>query len=374
MEWLNNWSFSLAYLGNRSLHLPLSYDANAPINSASVCAAQGGCSTANIPQRRILALTATNPAQNAADIGVLDYARDTGYSNYNALLATVKHRFSQGFNLQANYTYSHCLSVGDFNGDLRGSYFMIQNDPAFDYGNCNFDIRHIFNAGLVALSPFRGHGAVKWLLGGWQIAPGIRASTGFPINVTLGTDSLATFEGNDRPELVPGQPLYINKWETCGSGNANICYQVFNPAAFANPTIPAQNPPYPIVTKNGNVYPYPAMRRDMLYGPGVFNFDTSISRIFPIRERFKFELRFEAFNVLNHYNPQLAAIGNTAGLNSSNFGRITGAPAAGFLPSNMTRASCSLRRKYTGSSGASAMTLHATRNPTLGPRAFVQKD
>ncbi|MGH9529709.1 MAG: carboxypeptidase regulatory-like domain-containing protein, partial [Terriglobales bacterium] len=329
-EFLHDWSFSLAYLGNRTLHLPLSYDLNAPVNSSAVCAQfTTGCTTGNVPQRRSLVQTvgATAP-QNASAIGVLDYADDTGFSNYNGMLATLKHRFSQNFNLQANYTYSHCLSVGDFNGDLRGAYYMIQNDPGFDYGNCNFDIRHNFNASLVALSPFRGHGAVKWLLGGWQVVPAFRAVTGFPLNITLGTDSLATFEGNDRPELVPGQPLYINKWEQCG---ANQCYQVFNPAAFANPT--SASAPFPIVAKNGNPYPYPAVGRDALRAPGVFNFDTSVSRLFPITERVKFEFRFDAFNVLNHFNPKLGDPGTTQSLNSSNFGRITAAPTAGYLPS-----------------------------------------
>ena len=328
-QFLHEWSMSLSYLGNRSLHLPLSYDLNAPLNSASVCAEfTAGCTVANEPQRRFLAQSATSPAQNASAIGGLDYGDDTGYSNYNALLATLNHRFSQGFNLQANYTYSHCLSVGDFNGDLRGTYYMIQRSPQYDYGNCNFDIRHIFNTTLVATSPFHGQGPVKWLLGGWQVAPSIRATTGYPINVTLGQDSLATGEGNDRPEIVPGQPLYLNKWETCGT---NICYQVFNPAAFIDPT--KATAPFPLVAKTGNVYPYPAMGRDMLYAPGIFNFDTSVSRLFPIRERFQFELRFDAFNVLNHFNPSLGVSGTIAGLNSANFGRVTSASTAGFLPS-----------------------------------------
>jgi hypothetical protein len=331
-EFLKDWSFSLAYLGNKSLHLPLTYDANGPLNSSSVCAQFAtGCTTANVPQRRFLVQTAPNPAQGASSIGVLDYADDRGYSNYNGLLATIKHRLAQNFNLQANYTYSHCLSVGDFNGDLRGSYYMIQNNPRFDYGNCNFDIRHNFNASVVAVSPFHGHSAVQWLLGGWQVAPSFRASTGFPINLTLGSDSLATFEGNDRPEIVPGQPLYINKWEPCGTNNVNQCYQVFNPAAFVDPT--KSGAPFPIVAKNGNPYPYPAVRRDAVYGPGIFNFDTSISRIFPIRERIQFEFRFDAFNVLNHFNPKLGDPGSTQSTNSANFGRITSAPTAGFLPS-----------------------------------------
>lgn len=347
-QFFQSWALSLAYLGSRSLHIPLTYDANYVETSSAVCGQfAGGCSTKNESQRRLLYQTVTGgipPAagtttpQYAEGIGSLDQAADTGYSNYNGLLATVQHRFSHGFNLQANYTFSHCLSDGDFNGDLRQSNFMVQTDPRLDYGNCNFDIRHIFNATLVATSPFRGSGAVKWLLGGWQFAPAIRISSGYPVNVVNGTDSLA--DGNPssgagvgaRPELVPGVPVYVNKWVTCGSNNASICYQVFNPAAFADPT--SSSAPVVISPAAGNVYAYTPVGRDAYYGPGLFRIDAGLSRMFPIHERTQLELRFEAFNLLNHVNVRLASIGGTAGINSSNFGRVTSQPGAGFTASD----------------------------------------
>jgi hypothetical protein len=351
-QFLNTWAFTLAYLGNRSLHVPLAFDQNYIDTSAAVCAqkqfvAAGGCSTANEPQRRVLYQTVTGgvaPAagtttpQYAEGFGIIDRADDTGYSNYNALLATVEHRFRQGFSVQANYTFSHCLSVGDFNGDLRQSSYMVQTNPRLDYGNCNFDIRHIFNTTVVATSPFHGEGAMKWLLGGWQFAPSIRVFSGYPVNVVNGKDSL--FDGNEssganvgaRPELVPGQNVYVNKWVSCGSGNANICYQVFNPAAFADPTSPAA--PVVINPKLGNVYAYTPIRRGAYYGPGTLRVDAGLSRLFPIRERTQFELRFEVFNVINHINLKLANIGAAAGINGSTFGSVTGASGIGFVPSD----------------------------------------
>jgi hypothetical protein len=351
-QFLNEWAFSLAYLGSRSLHVPLASDQNYVETSPAVCAEFGatGCTTSNEPQRRrlfqivtangtVLPPAGTVTSQYAEGFGIIDRADDTGYSNYNGLLATIQHRFRHGFSVQANYTFSHCLSVGDFNGDLRQSYYEIQTDPRLEYGNCNFDIRHIFNTSIVASSPFHGTGAMKWLLGGWQFAPSIRLLSGYPINVVLGKDSLA--DGNEssgssvgaRPELVPGQKVYVNKWVRCGTGGANMCYQVLNPAAFIDPTNPAA--PTVITPKTGNVYAYTPVRRNGFYGPSLFRFDAALSRLFPIKERMQLELRFEAFNAINKFNVRpTGGIGSAAAINGSTFGQVTSAPAAGFFPSD----------------------------------------
>jgi hypothetical protein len=354
-QFLNEWAFSIAYLGSRSLHVPLAFDQNYIETSPAVCAeaifaSAGGCTSANEPQRRLLyqnvtangtvvPATGTVTSQYAEGLGIIDHADDTGYSNYNGLLATIQHRFRRGFSVQANYTYSHCLSVGDFNGDLRQSYYEIQTDPRREYGNCNFDIRHIFNASIVASSPFNGTGVMKWILGGWQFAPSIRLLSGYPVNVVLGKDSLA--DGNEssgssvgaRPELVPGQQIYVNKWVRCGTAGANMCYQFLNPAAFADPT--SSSAPVVINPKTGNVYAYTPVRRNAFHGPGLLRFDAALSRLFPIRERTQLELRFEAFNAINKFNIRpTGGIGSAAGINSSTFGQVTSAPAAGFFPSD----------------------------------------
>jgi len=346
----------VAYLGNRSLHVPLSFDNNYIETTPAICAEFGtggapNCSNSGSQetQRRRLYQIATNGVpivtkgqftpQFAEGYGFLYYGDDTGYANYNAVLATLQHRLRHGVNLQANYTYSHCLSDGDFNGDLRGEYYMIPTEPSIDYGSCNFDIRHILNGTAVVTSPFNRAGLVKWLAGGWQFAPSIRLMSGYPINVGLGKDSLATGnEGADRAELVPGVPIYKKGWTTCQN---QICYQWFNPAAFADPTCTSSTcggndtvAPVQINPKNGTPYAYPFIGRDAYYGPGMFNFDAALSRLFPLlHERTQLELRFEAFNVINHQNLRVANIASAVNTNGSNFGAVTQSPAATFLPS-----------------------------------------
>jgi hypothetical protein len=304
------WVASLSYIGNKTTHLPLSYDYNAPSIDPAVCAKfNGGCTTGNETQRRFLAQAATSSAQGASLIGTLYTADDTGHSNYNGMLASLRHRFSNNFTWLVNYTYSHCLSTGDFNGDLRGTYFQIQGNPSADYAACNFDVRHIFNSTLVASSRFRGNAALHWLLDGWQVAPSVRAVSGLPANITVGSDNSLTGENQDRPNLNPGVPLYIKQ---SGSTGTTFFYQVFNPAAFSKPALGTF----------GNV------PRDFLRNPGAWTVDMSLSRSFPVREKINVEARLEAFNAFNHWNPVVP----NANLSSSSFGRVTSAPSPSFLP------------------------------------------
>jgi len=47
--------------------------------------------------------------------------------------------------------------------------------------------------------------------------------------------------------------------------------------------------------------------RSILRGPGVVNFDTNLMKNFALTERFKFELRGELYNAMNHANFGLPA-------------------------------------------------------------------
>jgi len=61
--------------------------------------------------------------------------------------------------------------------------------------------------------------------------------------------------------------------------------------------------------------------RNIISGPGTFNLDFSVQRLFTITERWKLQYRAEFFNGLNHTllnNPSTT-------VTSGSFGRITGA-------------------------------------------------
>lgn len=139
------------------------------------------------------------------------------------------------------------------------------------------------------------------ILGNWQFAPIIQAHTGFPIGVTSGQDNSKTGVGLDRPNLTGLDPVNSN-W---GSGLP----QYLNPAAFA------QN----ATGTFGNLGRY------AIYGPGTFEFDAAVSRLFALTERWRLEARAEGFNVINHTNFS----NPTTGLNNTSFGRISSTQSSG---------------------------------------------
>jgi hypothetical protein len=119
------------------------------------------------------------------------------------------------------------------------------------------------------------------------------------VDVTVTRKASDLPDGNalstQRPDLVPGVPLYLNYGATGWW---------LNPQAFA---IPAPG-------KWGN------LGRGVLRAPGLFQIDTALSKKVRLTERSGLEFGAEVFNLFNH--PQLgtpaANISSTA-----NFGRIT---------------------------------------------------
>jgi len=121
-----------------------------------------------------------------------------------------------------------------------------------------------------------GNAWVNRAIGGFQLNLIAVFQTGTPLTIT-GANSQAN--AATRPNFVPGQNVKLSsptplKW--------------FNTAAFQNPS------DYTF----GNVPRTLANVR----GPGTQNFDFSIFKTTEITERWKIQLRAEAFNVLNHAN------------------------------------------------------------------------
>jgi len=82
-----------------------------------------------------------------------------------------------------------------------------------------------------------------------------------------------------------------------------------NKPAFAQVAAPQGNPLH-----DGSI------GRNAIYAPGAWTPNISLAKNLLIRERFRFQLRGDAFNAFNHRNPS----GITTEITSSSFGKITG--------------------------------------------------
>ncbi len=294
-----DWLVTVNYLGNATRHIWGARDINPAMFIPGNCGVSKGkpvpcSSTGNTNQRRLL--NQLNPAQGRYYSSIVQ-ADDGGVSSYNGVLFSVEHRFAHNFTLLSNYTWSHCISDLDFQGELAGTLYQNQNNRSGDKGSCIFDHRSIFNTSLVAVSTGFGTGFAKALTNNWQLSPIVTASSGSPFTITDGSDISLTGGGNDRPNLV--LPNAVPAQRTVKSWFNQAAFQVQPAGTFGNEG------------------------RDALNLPGTWNIDLSLSRIFKFTERWNLEVRGDAFNVVNHGNWMLFSSGTTQSITSTTFGQIT---------------------------------------------------
>ena len=232
-------------------------------------------------------------------------AVNNSWSRYDALQVSFTHRWSNGLNLLASYTYSkftdntegtNSWATVGFGVPIR-NFYDLSAEKSVDAA----DIPHSLVVSYIYELPI-GKGkkvgtnfnAVSdAVLGGWQITGVSTFKSGFPIGVTGGGNG-TVFGGNQRPDLI-GDPTLshptIEKW--------------FNTAAFAAPA------PFTF----GNAPRYMSNVR----APGMETFDIGIQKWFHWREYLKMQFRaemFNAFNRANFYAPD-------GGLGDAAFGQIS---------------------------------------------------
>lgn len=198
-------------------------------------------------------------------------------SSYNALQVQLRHNAGR-FNFEANYTWSHEIDdmVNVFNG------YSDPYTPNFDRGPGDWDIRHNFTASVVYNLPdLKGSNAfVRNVAGGWQTSNIVQARTGGTVNPQL----VSGFFGLPVRPDVTGQPVKLS--------NASWPTSSYNLNAFA-------------VDPNFNGDPGVGLGdagRNSLRAPGFFQWDFSLMKNFPIREKVTVQFRADMFNILNHPN------------------------------------------------------------------------
>jgi len=192
----------------------------------------------------------------------------------------VNRRFTKGLSWQVAYTLSHATSNVPLTSFTSGTTDPFNFD--LDKGDSDLDRRHMLVSNAVYVLPtFKSRGSlISHVFGDWQLNGIVTVLSGIPLDINAGVPSLyfglaANAPAGFRPNLVPGQPIYLH-------GPDKTKY--LNPAAFA---LPAPG-------TFGN------LRRGTVRQPGLTNVDFSLVKNWKLKEKYGIQFRAEMFNLFNH--------------------------------------------------------------------------
>src|SRR3984893_9221304 len=359
-------SLDMAYVGNHGTKLPGIRDVNQPN-----------------PTTGIRPYAAQFPY-----LGFINYYSNLYKSNYNGLQTTLTGRNYHGLEFVLGYTYSHALDNMSYNWNQ----YLPQNslNPAAEYGNSDFDIRHRFTLSVTYTLP----GKKTWgqLLEGWQVNSILTLQGGQPWQTFDTSNNFSgTGENADRWNFF-GNP---GDFKSQGQNSIPLCVgDVTNPASgscslftsgVGGPTPVALSPQQSqafwaqciakapdlgtlaaaiaggtggcYVSRHGkSVLVPPAagtfgnLGRNVFRGTGFTNLDLSLSKTWKFKERLNAQFRAEAFNLTNH--PNFAnPWGGTSGYGSG----VTSDPSVGPFGCGCATPDVAAVNPVLGSGGARAI-------------------
>ena len=276
----------LAYVGSESYHQATTVDVNPGVPpSAGVPVPAQGTARGNQAFAQILQV------------------QDGGTSRYESLQAGVEHKFSRGFQIQSNFTWSKTLDVG---GSGDPDFESSVSDPLnikHDFGNSSLNVPLVsVTYGRYRGPSFTGHNfLVKNVLGGWELSAIYTMESGEPFGVNGGQGrNRSGFDiGQDRADRVPGTSLQVRQ-----GGKSHWLNNYFNQSAF---TLNEYGTP-------GNSGKF------LMQSPPVHTMDSGFIKNFSYKERVMTQFRWEMFNALN--TPSYGSPDNNP--DDSNFGQISG--------------------------------------------------
>jgi hypothetical protein len=252
---------------NQNFRAPYFYNYNLQVEKGLGKAAVFQIGYVGSQGRKLNIVTNINQNNEFPNFGSILQLNSIGTSNYNALQTNLKVNAWHGLTSQFSYTWAHAL---DEISEYRAVIADDPNNIKLDYGNGDYDTRHLFTASLTYDVPGWSRGP-SILTHGWQISSLMNFHTGQPSDVTrLGLDVIGDpFSGVDH---------------TFSAAKGGL--QWWNSAAFAAPA--------PGTTGNAS--------RNKFHGPGYGDVDLSVFKNIPVRERFTVQLRAEMFNLFNRVN------------------------------------------------------------------------
>lgn len=220
----------------------------------------------------------------------INFFRHDQTQNYNGL-QVVLNRQKGRINFLSSYTFSKALGI---RGGAQGNAADALDIRRHNYGILSYDRTHVFNVSYSILLPdfaknwMGGNKVASGFLDGWQFSGITQFSSGYPLQAANINFSVSgTVNGVDigNRQVIAGTPdTTVQPFITCDPRKGLGKDQYINPNCFAPPS-PGRNGDY--------IFPY-------LKGPMYQNHDLSLFKNFELDEHKKIQIRFQAYNFLNH--------------------------------------------------------------------------
>ena len=250
------------------------------------------------------------------------YMTDAGYSNYNGLQVEFRQGNWKGFQLNANYTWSHSLGLASNNQyTAQANNIYTLRDLSKSYGPTLFDVTHVTHISGTYDLPFgRGralfnHNAfVDRVIGGFNIGTILTYQTGTPFLLMGGYKTYNDY-ADGGVNLIGISPHDLQKavgvYRLPGQTTANLIDPKYIGATGS------ANPNY----IQPNATPGTIGRILYLHGPSAFYDDISVTKAIAIKEGVNVRLQSEFLNAFNHPVFGNTTRSTTATLQSTTFSR-----------------------------------------------------
>lgn len=324
-----NWSFGfqrdlgkalildIAYVGNSVHHKFAQVDLNGVAPYTDWTPTGGANAKYLDPTSGGKAFYTANLLRPYVGYGAIQYSCSCGSANYNSLQTQVNRRFGKRLQFGVNWSWSKTLSY------TRNPW----TPDYLTYAEVSSDRPQVVNVNYSYQVPDGSrlwkNAVTKVLLDGWHFNGVAKFMTGTPLTVSC---------------TASGAP--IGYWTGTPTGGIPFRCQMNTPDAFlsAQAVIPANAPKGLYYPLNAGNFALPAATSlgigntppTLFLGPGFESLDFSLLKDVRMgRERNRvLELRAEAFNVLNHFNPgnpntSLTLTYATGANTNANFGSIT---------------------------------------------------
>jgi len=323
LQEFRDWVFKLGYQGSRSRKLVRTIDLNRSVpgdtfdlnaqgqRAGNRDEVQSAILVPGTPPPGLVACGPSNPACPAPIVvgnnrfSTLYFPLPDVNASFDSAVFSATRRFRRGFQIDANYTWSHAIDTSSYEIGFQ------QTDPSnqlINRGNSDFNIGNNFVLDAIWEIPLfrQRHDFLGTALGGWSISGIMSKHSGFPFSALIGSCD----PNNDRngDGTCPDLPFAYHGGVIQSPSKQQWINGVFpNPAAeFDTATLG------------------PGCRcRNIFTGPGYTSVDMTLGKDFALpKEGAKLAIRANFFNVFNILNlsPLIPAQAPTDIINTGQFG------------------------------------------------------